>query len=190
MSDLLRYAADLHDAKRRPAPPVEKWNPPYSGEIDIVIRRDGVWEHEGAPIARAALVRLFSTVLRKEGARHFLVTPVEKLAIKVVDAPFVAVLMQCEGEGDERRISFKTSLGDEVEAGRAHPISYRQKDGEWTPYIEVRAGLEALIARSVFYELVAVGETREIDGEPWFGVTSAGVFFPFRPAREIFAATV
>jgi len=187
MSDLLRYAADLEDRPGRPLPPVDKWNPPYSGEIDIIIRRDGVWEHEGSPIERAALVRLFSTVLRKEGDRHFLVTPVEKLAIRVEDAPFLAVLMRSEGDGSGKRLIFRTNLGDEIEAGADHPISYRLTNGEWAPYIEVRAGLEALIARSVFYELVAAGETREIDGEPWFGVASGGVFFPFRPASEISA---
>ena len=187
MSDLLRYAADLQDQPDRPLPPVEKWNPPYSGEIDIVIRRDGVWEHEGAPIERAALVRLFSTVLKKERDRHFLVTPIEKLGIKVVDAPFLAALMRSEGEGANKRIIFTTSVGDEVEANADHPISYRLNDGEWAPYIDVRAGLEALIGRSVFYELVAAGETREIDGEEWFGVAASGTFFPFRPAGELSA---
>lgn len=187
MSELLRYAAELEGAQGRPPPPLEKWNPAYSGEIDIVIRRDGVWTHEGAPIERAALVRLFSTVLRKEGERYFLVTPVEKLGIKVEDAPFLAVLMRQEGEGAGKRIVFTTNMGEEVAADRRHPISYCLKDGEWAPYIEVRAGLEALIARAAFYDLVAAGETREIDGEPWFGVASGGEFFPMRPAGELSA---
>lgn len=190
MTDLMRYAALLDGGGERPLPPVEKWNPAYCGEIDLTIRRDGVWVHEGTPIGRARLVRLFSTVLRKEGDRHFLVTPVEKLGIKVEDAPFIAVLMRCEGEGAARRIVFTTNVGDEVAADRDRPIEYRVSRGgvEKAPYIRVRAGLDALISRAVFYELVAMGETRDIGGEAWFGVASAGVFFPFGRAGEVFAA--
>lgn len=188
MSDLMRYAAMLEDAAQRPLPPVEKWNPDHSGELDLLIRGDGVWMHEGTPITRARLVRLFSTVLRKEGDRFFLVTPVEKLAIKVEDAPFTAVLMRAEGAGDSQSLIFTTNVGDIVVAGPDHEIVYRARagGGEKAPYIHVRAGLDALIVRSVFYDLVALGETRETDGEESFGVFSSGVFFPFGPASEIF----
>ena len=185
MTDLLRYAAELEDRTDRPLPPVASWNPPFRGEIDLVIRRDGVWVHEGTPIARARLVRLFSTVLRREGDRYFLVTPAEKLGVRVEDAPFLAVIARREGEGADQTFVFTTNVGDRVAAGPDHPIAFRCREGEWAPYIEVRDGLEALIARAPYYDLVAAGETREIDGEAWFGVSSGGAFFPFRPAREI-----
>ena len=185
MTDLLRYAAELVGVQGRPLPPVESWNPARCGEIDLFIRRDGVWVHEGAPIRRARLVKLLSTVLKREGDRYFLVTPVEKLEFRVEDAPFVAPLMRVEGQGDRRRIIFTTNVGEEVAADRDHPIAYRLRGDEWSPYVEVRAGLEALIARAAFFDLVAVGETREIDGKAWFGVFSGGAFFPFRPAIEI-----
>lgn len=189
MADLMRYAAALAgETGARDLPPVEKWNPDYCGEIDLVIRRDGTWLHEGTPIGRARLVRLFSTVLKREGERHYLVTPVEKLGIEVEDAPFVAVLMRLEEGEKERRLVFTTNVGDEVAAGPDHAITFRQSpaSGEKAPYIHVRAGLEALIARPVFYELVELGETREVGGEEMFGVASEGVFFPFGPASEVF----
>ncbi len=187
MNDLMRYASMLDGEAGRPLPPVEKWNPAYCGELDLTIRRDGVWVHEGTPIGRARLVRLFSTVIRKEGDRYFLVTPVEKLGIKVEDAPFVAVLMRIEGEGADRRITFTTNVNDEVVADCDHPIEYRAAPGGKAPYIRVRAALDALISRAVFYDLVAIGETRNIDGEAWFGIASSGAFFPFGRAGEIFA---
>lgn len=187
MTDLMRYAAMLDGGERRRLPPVEKWNPDYCGEMDLTIRRDGVWVHEGTPIGRARLVRLLSTVIRKDGDRYFLVTPAEKLGIKVEDAPFLAVLMRIEGDGGGRCLIFTTNVGDEVTAGPDHPISYRASAGGKAPYLHVRAGLDALISRAVFYDLVAIGETRDIDGESWFGVKSDGVFFAFGRAGEIFA---
>ncbi|WP_375206438.1 DUF1285 domain-containing protein [Hyphococcus sp.] len=188
MTDLMRYAAELEGAGEKGLPPVEKWNPEYCGEIDLVIKRDGTWVHEGTPIGRARLVRLFSTVLRREGDGFFLVTPVEKMQIDVEDAPFVAVLMRREGEGETQRLIFTTNLGDEAVAGPNHPLDFREdpEAGERAPYIDVRAGLEARIARAVYYDLVALGEPREIDGEEMFGVWSDGVFFPFGPADEIY----
>ncbi len=186
MTDLMRYAAALEGISARALPPVEKWNPAYCGELDLLIRRDGVWVHQGTPIGRARLVRLFSTVIKKEGERFFLVTPVEKLGIKVEDAPFVAVLMRVERDAGEQRIIFSTNVGDVVVAGPGHPISYRASGERPAPYVHVRAGLEALISRAVFYDLVAVGETRDIGGEDWFGVASSGEFFPFGRAGDIF----
>jgi hypothetical protein len=188
MTDLMRYAAALDGNEKRALPPVEKWSPPYRGDIDLTIRRDGVWVHEGTPINRARLVRLFSTVLRKEGDRYFLVTPVEKVGITVEDAPFIAVLMRLEGEGSDRRIIFTTNVGDETVAGPGHPIELRAGPAGLAPYVLVRAGLEARISRAVFYELVAAGETRDIDGEEWFGVASSGDFFRFGRADDIFDA--
>jgi len=187
----MRYAAELEKAGDRALPPVEKWNPDYCGEIDMVIRRDGTWVHEGTPIGRARLVRLFSTVLRRDGDEYFLVTPVEKMKIEVEDAPFIAVLMRREGEGPDQqtgqRLVFTTNVGDEVAAGPDHPLVFRTIDGETekAPYIMVRAGLEARVARAVYYDLVALGETRETEAGAMFGVASGGAFFPFGPASEI-----
>lgn len=189
MTDLMRYAAELEGAGNKGLPPVEKWNPEFCGEIDIVIKRDGVWVHEGTPIGRAKLVRLFSTVLRREGDDYFLVTPVEKMEITVEDAPFIAVLMRREGEGEAQRLIFTTNVGDEAQAGPDHELVFRQdpETGEHAPYIDIRAGLEARIARAVYYDLVALGETRDIKGEEMFGVFSGGVFFSFGPASEVYA---
>ena len=188
MTDLMRYAADLAgEGRGKSLPPVERWDPPYCGELDLVIRRDGVWVHEGTPINRAKLVRLFSTVLKKEEGRHFLVTPVEKLGITVEDAPFIAVLMQEKNEDGFKRLVFTTNVGDEIAAGPDHELDFcpTGEKGEMAPYIHVRAGLRARIARAVFYDLVALGETREQSGEKQFGVESDGVFFPFESASAI-----
>lgn len=185
MTDLMRYAAQLAGDPKRPLPPVEKWSPAYCGELDLVIRRDGLWVHEGTPIGRAPLVRLFSTVLRREGDRYFLVTPVEKLGITVEDAPFLAVAMRQESAPEGPRLAFTTNVGDEVVAGPGHPIEMRDRDDGRAPYIHVRAGLDARIARAVWYDLVAIGKTRETGGEASFGVASCGVFFPLGGAGEI-----
>lgn len=189
MTDLMRYAAALEGAGDKSLPPVEKWNPEHCGRIDLVIKRDGTWFHEGSPIGRARLVRLFSTVLRREGDAYFLVTPVEKMEIAVEDAPFIAVLMRREGGGDAQRLVFTTNVGDETVAGPDHPLVFRKdpETGEGAPYLEVRRGLEARIARAVFYDLVELGETREIDGEKVFGVASDGAFFSFGPASDVYA---
>lgn len=178
--DLMRYAAQLEGAgKDRRLPPVEKWNPPYCGELNLVIRRDGAWEHEGSPIGRAALVRLFSTVLRKEGERYFLVTPIERLGITVEDAPFLAVLMRVEESERGRRLVFTTNVGDETTAGPDHALITRPDEAGAAPYVHVRAELWARVARAVYYDLVALGQTREQDGAGrQFGVLSDGVFFP------------
>ncbi len=190
MTDLMRYAAALAGAgEGRTLPPVEKWNPPYCGELNLVIRRDGLWIHEGTPIGRANLVRLFSTVLKREGDRYFLVTPVEKLGIKVEDAPFLAVLMREEKGSKGQKLVFTTNVGDAAAAGPGHDLVFRQSLGGRAPYIRIRAGLWALVARAAYYDLVALCETREQDGEKVFGVESDGVFFPFAPADAVFEAS-
>lgn len=188
MTDLMRYAAALEDAGGKGLPPVHRWNPEFTGDIDLVIKRDGSWCYEGSPITRARLVRLFSTVLKREDEDFFLVTPVEKLRIKVEDVPFIAPIMRSEGAGEKQRLFFKTNVGDEVLAGPDHEIDYRKdKDGKGAPYLHIRAGLEARIARPVFYDLVALGEIHHIDGEKLFGVWSDGEYFPFDQADEVFA---
>jgi len=161
----------IAEAARRTLPPVHLWNPPNCGEIDILIRADGVWLHEGSPIGRKELVRLFSTVLRKDPDGYCLVTPVEKLMIRVEDAPFRAVTVERRGED----LVFVTDVGDETVAGAEHPIRVAlAADGEPRPYVHVRGGLEARIERSVFYELV---EAAERDAAGVLGVRSGGVWF-------------
>ncbi|WP_374572916.1 DUF1285 domain-containing protein [Phenylobacterium sp.] len=169
-------------APGRGLPPVHLWNPARSGEIDIVIRRDGRWIHEGAAINREALVRLFSTVLRKDPDGYWLVTPVEKMRIRVEDAPFIAVRVDRAPDGTLR---FATNVGDEVEAGPEDMIRVETDPatGEPRPYLHVRRGLEALIARPVFYELVEMAEEREGPDGPRLGVSSQGQWFDLGAAE-------
>jgi len=159
-SGLNALAEAAKQAPGRGLPPVHLWNPEHCGEIDILIRRDGVWMHEGSPIGRKELVRLFSTVLRKDPDGYYLVTPVEKMKIRVEDLPFRAVSIGREGED----LIFVTDVGDEVRAGEADPIVVETDPttGEPAPRVHVRRGLWARIARSVFYELVEMAE--EVDG--------------------------
>ncbi|WP_417240662.1 DUF1285 domain-containing protein [Celeribacter halophilus] len=178
-------ASAVKAAKGRGLPPVDKWNPPFCGDLDMRIARDGTWFYLGTPIGRAPLVRLFSTVLKREGDKYFLVTPVEKVGITVDDAPFLAVDFDIEGEGKDQRLTFHTSVGDQVTADAEHPIRVETRDGEPAPYVEVRAGLEALIDRKSFFRLVDHAMTEEIDGEALFGVWSAGVFFEIAKAADL-----
>jgi hypothetical protein len=179
-SNLEGVAQAARQAPGRGLPPVHLWNPSRAGEIDIVIQKDGTWRHEGAPIAREALVRLFSTILRKDPDGIYLVTPVEKMKITVEDAPFVAVRVdRVVGEDGAPVLRFTTNVGDEVEAGPENPIRVETDEaGEPRPYVHVRRGLEALIARPVFYELVELAAPR--DGV--LGVESHGAWFPLGPA--------
>ncbi len=171
-------------------PPVHKWNPPFCGDIDMEIRRDGTWFHEGTPIGRAPLVRLFSTILKREGEKYFLVTPVEKVGLRVEDAPFVAIDFEAAGKGESQIVTFTTNVGDTVIAGADNPVRVvRDVDGEPSPYVMVRAGLEALIDRKSFYRLVDLGEHHEVDGVAWFGVWSAAQFFPIIPVAELHGET-
>ncbi len=173
--------AAAKQAPGRGLPPVHLWNPAHCGEIDIVIRRDGQWFHEGSPIGREALVRLFSTVLRKDPDGFHLVTPVEKMKITVEDAPFIAVRVDQVGDA----LRFTTNVGDEVEAGpdNAIRVEANPETGEPRPYLHVRRGLEARIGRPVFYELVEMAQERDTPEGPRLGVTSGGVWFPIGPAR-------
>lgn len=164
-------------------PPVHLWNPPFCGDLDIRIARDGTWFYLGTPIGRPGLVRLFSTILKREGERFFLVTPVEKVGIKVDDAPFFAVDFSVSGDGQEQTLTFETTVGDQVTAGPDHEVRVeRDPDtGEPSPYVHVRAGLDALIDRKSFYRLVEIGGHN--DG--WFGLWSGGVFFPIIPSDAL-----
>ncbi len=163
------------------------WNPPFCGDLDMEIRRDGTWFYLGTPIGRHALVKLFASIIRKDGEEYFLVTPVEKVGIRVVDAPFVAVDAEMEGEGRAQRITFTTNVEDVVSAGSDHPIRVIRdpETGEPSPYILVRRNLEALIDRKTFYRLVDLGCHEEHEGKRWFGLWSGGRFFPVIPSAEL-----
>jgi hypothetical protein len=173
--------AAVRQAPGRGLPPVHLWHPAHCGDIDIVIRRDGLWFHEGSPIGREALVRLFSTVLRKDPDGYHLVTPAEKMRITVEDAPFMAVRVDRAGEA----LRFLTNVGDEVEAGPDNAIRVEMDPvtGEPSPYLHVRRGLEARIRRPVFYELVEMAQERDTPDGPTLGVESNGVWFPLGPPR-------
>ncbi len=169
-------AASVKATKTRGLPPVHPWNPPFCGDLDIKIAKDGTWSYLGSPINRFELVKLFSSILKKEDGKYYLVTPVEKVGITVEDAPFIAVDFEQSGDGDAKTLTFVTKVGDSVEAGPDHPIRIviDPDSQEPSPYIMVRANLEARIDRKSFYRLVDIGTHH--DG--WFGVWSAGRFFP------------
>lgn len=174
-------------ASKKGRPPVHQWNPEFCGDLDMRIARDGTWFYLGTPIGRKGLVKLFSSILRKDGDDYFLVTPVEKVGIQVEDAPFVAVDFEAEGEGRDQRLTFLTHVDDVATAGPDHPIRVVRdpETGEPSPYILIRDRLEALIDRKSFYRLVDLGATEEVDGTDWFGLWSAGEFFPVIPAAEL-----
>ncbi len=168
-------------------PPVHLWNPPFCGDLDMRIARDGTWFYLGTPIGRAPLVRLFSTILRRDGDDYFLVTPVEKVGITVDDAPFVAIDFEIKNNGLDQFLTFETNVGDFAIAGPDNPIRVERdpETGEPSPYILIRANLEALIDRKSFYRLVDIGAHHAVDGENWFGLWSSGAFFPIIPSAEL-----
>jgi len=176
----VRRAIQGQDAETKSdLPPVHLWNPPYCGEIPMVIKRDGTWHYQNSPIGRKPMVRLFSSILRKDDDRFYLVTPVEKCGIEVEDAPFLAVELSVTGSGSDQILCFRTQVDDQVMASKDHPIwvDIAVESGEPSPYVMVRAGLAALINRPVFYQLVELGVEREQDGIRQFGVWSSGAFF-------------
>jgi hypothetical protein len=174
------------DSKRKGPPPVERWNPAYCGEIDMRIAADGTWHYMGSPINRPALVKLFSTVLRKDPERYVLVTPVERVGIVVEDAPFLAVEMAVEGEGKGRQIAFRTNVDDLVQVGPDHPLRFEQDaNGGIKPYVKVRGDLWALVTRTLALDLVAMGEEKTVDGAATFGMSAGGAFFSIAPASEL-----
>jgi hypothetical protein len=169
-------------------PPVERWNPAFCGDLDMEIRADGTWFYLGTPIGRMPLVQLFSTVLRKDAdGKTYLVTPVEKVGIRVADAPFLAVEMNVLGEGECQVITFRTNVGDVVEAGPEHPLRFVDETGTegLKPYVLVRGRLEALVSRPVMYELVDHGEEIEVAGRRMFAVRSKGETYPIMPAEQL-----
>jgi len=180
-------AASVKAASKKGPPPVHLWNPPYCGDLDIRIARDGTWFYLGTPIGRMPLVKLFSSILKLEDGRYYLVTPVEKVGIRVDDAPLLAVDFEVSGQGRDQAIRFVTKTEDEVTAGAENPIRVVRdpETGEPSPYVHVRRGLEALIDRKSFYRLVELGAQERLDGQDWFGLWSSGQFFPVIPASEL-----
>lgn len=175
LADIARLLAE----KR--LPPVGSWNPDHCGDSEMRIARDGTWFHQGSPIGREAMVRLFSTILRREpDGGYVLVTPVEKLSIEVEDAPFLAVELKTEGSGPDRSLAFRLNSGDIVAAGPDNALSLRGGEDEPRPYLHVRGGLDALIARSVYYELMALALEEEHDP---VGLWSGGCFFALDGSR-------
>ena len=169
-------------ASKGPAP-VEKWDPPYCGDIGMRIRADGVWLYQGSPIGRMPLVKLFAGVLRKDpDGKHYLVTPAEKVDVAVEDAPFLAVEMEVRGSGRTQSLTFRTNVDDIAEAGPAHPLWFviEPGSGGLKPYLLVRGRLEALVTRALYYDLVELAVTDEKLG---LGLWSGGVFFPMRDAQ-------
>ncbi|QPM91705.1 DUF1285 domain-containing protein [Pseudooceanicola algae] len=179
--------ASARSAKGRGLPPVHDWNPPFCGDLDMRIARDGTWFYLGTPIGRPELVRLFSTILRRDGDDYFLVTPAEKVGITVDDAPFLAVDFDLRDPGPDQVLTFQTNVADHAAAGPAHPIRVTRdpESGEPAPYVLIRDRLEALIDRKSFYRLVEIGETRLHEGEDWFGLSSSREFFPIIRAKEL-----
>ena len=180
-------AASASAASKKGLPPVDQWNPAFCGDIDMRIARDGTWYYLGTPIGRAPLVKLFSGILKREGDAYFLVTPVEKVGITVDDAPFVAVDFDVTGAGADQAITFTTQVGDTATAGPDHPLRVVRDatTGEPSPYIHIRSNLEALIDRKSFYRLVDIGSHADHGGESWFGLWSAGQFFPIIPSADL-----
>jgi len=174
------------DARRKGPPPVERWNPPYCGEIDMRIAADGSWHYMGSPINRPALVKLFSTVLRRDPERYVLVTPVERVGITVDDAPFLAVEMALEGEEDARQIAFRTNVDDLVQVGPDHPMRFEQdQHGGVKPYVRIRGELWALVTRALAIDLMALAEEREVEGRRMFGIAVERAFFPIAATSDL-----
>jgi uncharacterized protein len=173
-------AAAARAAAPRGAPPVHLWDPPFCGDIDMRIARDGTWYYLGTPIGRAPLVRLFSSILKREGGRYYLVTPVEKVGIRVDDAPLHANDVTEAGAGPDQTLTFTTRTEDVVTAGPQHPIRVETDPatGEPAPYVLIRRDLWALIDRKTFFRLVDLGCHAPLDGDSWFGLWSSGQFFP------------
>jgi uncharacterized protein len=182
LSQLSAFLASEQTALR----PLEMWNPPYCGMMDLTIQANGIWMHEGTPINRPELVKLFASVLWREKDRYFLKSPVEKIGITVEDLPFQAVDLQMTQENGHKDLLFRTNVDDVVRAGADHPLSFKTgKDGQMRPALLVRRNLFARVTRTLYYELVEMGETRLLDQIWWFGICSGGCFFPMIEADAL-----
>ena len=173
--------------KSKTLPPVMSWNPPFCGDLDIRIARNGTWFYLGTPIGRFELVKLFSSILKVEDGKYFLVTPVEKVGIQVDDAPFIAVDFNEIKINGEKALKFETHVGDQVIANAQNSIRVERDavSDEPAPYIHIRNGLDALIDRKTFYRLVEIGQHKKYDNEDWFGIESASYFFPIIKSKDL-----
>jgi uncharacterized protein len=180
-------AGAARTAGKKGPPPVHLWNPPYCGEIDMRIATDGTWFYQKTPIGRLPLVKLFASVLKREGDKHFLVTPVEKCGIAVDDAPFLAVEMRLDQDPTGQTLKFRTNVDDWVTCGPDNALRFEPEAGTGglKPYLHVRRDLWAKLTRALFYDLVALGEERDVEGRPMFGVVSQGAFFAMAPADAL-----
>jgi len=171
--------------KAKGLPPVERWNPPFCGDIDMRIGTDGTWYYQKTPIGRLPLVKLFASVLKKEGDKYVLVTPVEKVGITVDDVPFLAVEMNVSRAAGQS-LTFRTNVDDIVTAGPGHALRFEpEASGGLRPYLHVRRDLWAKVTRTLFYDLVELGEERDVDGRTMFGVVSNGEFFAMADASAV-----
>jgi hypothetical protein len=186
-SGLDGLASAARAAAAKGPPPVHLWNPPYCGEIDMRIATDGTWFYQKTPIGRMPLVKLFASVLKREGDKYFLVTPVEKVGITVDDAPFLAVELKVEEGNGLRRLHFRTNVDDWVACGAEHALRFELEfaTGGLKPYLHVRRDLWAKVTRALFYDLVELGEERDVDGVRMFGVASGDAFFVMAPADSL-----
>ncbi len=177
-------AGAARQAAGKGPPPVHLWNPPFCGDLDMRIAGDGTWYYLKTPIGRPALVKLFASVLKREDDKYFLVTPVEKVGITVEDAPFLAVELQAGHGPDGRVLNFRTNVDDWVACGPDHALRFEPEPGTGglKPYLHVRRDLWAKVTRALFYDLVALGEERNVEGQRMFGIGSAGAFFAMAPA--------
>ena len=180
-------ARDARQEGRKGPPPVHLWNPPFCGDLDMRIASDGTWFYLKTPIGRPALVKLFASVLKRDGDKYFLVTPVEKCGITVDDAPFLAVEMRIDDGAGGRTLNFRTNVDDWVACGPGHALRFEpERDtGGLKPYLHVRNGLWAKVTRALFYDLVELGEERDLEGQRMFGVTSNGEFYAMAPADSL-----
>jgi hypothetical protein len=186
-SGLEAITGALAHAVSKGPPPVERWNPPFCGDLDMRIATDGTWFYMKTPIGRPALVKLFASVLKREGDSYFLVTPVEKCGITVDDAPFLAVELNVEDSAEGRVLHFRTNVDDWVACGPQHALRFEPEAGTGglKPYLHVRRDLWAKVTRALFFDLVEIGEEREVEGQAMFGVMSMGTFFAMAPADQV-----
>lgn len=188
-SRLEALVKSLSQTPNKGGAPVHLWDPPYCGDIDLTIKRDGSWHYMGSPITRQKLVKLFASVLKREtDGSYYLVTPVEKIGIKVEDLPFIAIAMELKGEGNEQIISFETNMQDSVIASKEHELCFSETDTcekeEIKPFIHIRAGLKARLTRSLYYQLAELAIPHQIGDQDYLGVWSAGEFFAMADKNE------
>jgi hypothetical protein len=175
------------EASRKGPPPVHLWNPPFCGDLDMRIAADGTWYYLKTPIGRPALVKLFASVLKREGEKYFLITPVEKVGIVVDDAPFLAVELAVARGDHGTVLNFRTNVDDWVACGEGHALRFEPepRTGGLKPYLHVRRDLWAKVTRALFYDLVELGEERDVGGTLMFGIASGGEFFAMAPADQV-----